>query len=413
MACAASFTVSIPYSSPSGDAGHTIYSIDVLEDDLGLAYTVGRRFSEFDALRERLALEADEAPLSSSFPPKKWFWNMAPEVVEERRQQLEVWLQEAFLLVASGAQPELEDPLLEFIDARARLEEIEAERHAAKLRKIWTKMQRPAVCGPNTRLHLFAGAGQAELLRNALREIRGDHDWLPTVDQSRNSAPTAYDPAEEDRIVGLLDARSNPDEASVLRAEDGATLDTLPLPAERAALPATTAVGTVGVVDRSMEVAVSGLHSELALALRASSAALQRDTGRPLGTLDAGDSNGRTAFVLACGAGHRECVRALVLAGCSTELVDNDGMTGWDWAATPPGQPVVLQELERLAEHRRGQEQSQSAVATPPLTMESRIKQLDSGRSKHRKGNTSKSQKHNKRGGRRKGSQIRSSTAVI
>ncbi len=92
MACAASFTVSIPYSSPSGDAGHTIYSIDVLEDDLGLAYTVGRRFSEFDALRERLALEADEAPLSSSFPPKKWFWNMAPEVVEERRQQLEVWL---------------------------------------------------------------------------------------------------------------------------------------------------------------------------------------------------------------------------------------------------------------------------------------------------------------------------------
>jgi hypothetical protein len=55
MAIAARFTVSIPYSSPSGDEGHTIYSIDVLEDKYGLAYTVGRRFSEFDALRERCA----------------------------------------------------------------------------------------------------------------------------------------------------------------------------------------------------------------------------------------------------------------------------------------------------------------------------------------------------------------------
>ena len=192
------FAVSIPYSSPSGDQGHTIYSIDVVEDNLGLAYTVGRRFSEFDALRERLMLEADEAPLTSSFPAKKWFWNMAPEVVEERRLQLEIWLQEAFLLradgAARGATAELERELLEFIDAPARLEQIEAERHAAKLRRAWAKMQRPAVAGPTTRLHLLAGAGHAELLRNALRELRGDHDWLPTVEQSRNVAPTAYDP---------------------------------------------------------------------------------------------------------------------------------------------------------------------------------------------------------------------------
>jgi hypothetical protein len=341
---------------------------------------------------------------------------MAPDVVEERRQQLEVWLQEAFLLVASGARPELEDNLLEFIDATARLEQAEEERHAAKLRKIWVKMQRPALCGPTTRLHLLASAGQAELLRNALRELRGDHDWLPTVDQSRSSAPTAYDPVEEDRIVGLLDARSNPNEASVLQAADGATLYTLPLPAERA-----TAVGTAATANSSMEVAVSGSHSELALALQAPSAVVQRDTGRPLGTLDAGDRNGRTAFLLACGAGHRECARALVLAGCSTELVDCNGMTGWDWAATPPGQPMVLHELENLADHRRGEQQSKSAVATPPLVMESRIKQLDSGISsgsgKWRKGSTSKSptQKRNKRGGGRKGkrSQMRSSTAVI
>ena len=195
----ARFAVSIPYSSPSGDQGHTIYSIDVVEDSLGLAYTVGRRFSEFDALRERLMLEADEAPLTSSFPAKKWFWNMAPEVVEDRRLQLEIWLQEAFLLFAEGvqargAQTELERELLEFIDAPARLEQVEAERHAAKLRRAWVKMQRPAVAGPTTRLHLLASAGHAELLRNALRELRGDHDWLPTVEQSRNRAPTAYDP---------------------------------------------------------------------------------------------------------------------------------------------------------------------------------------------------------------------------
>ena len=149
----ARFAVSIPYSSPSGDQGHTIYSIDVVEDSLGLAYTVGRRFSEFDALRERLMLEADEAPLTSSFPAKKWFWNMAPEVVEDRRLQLEIWLQEAFLLFAEGvqargAQTELERELLEFIDAPARLEQVEAERRAAKLRRAWVKMQRPAANHP-------------------------------------------------------------------------------------------------------------------------------------------------------------------------------------------------------------------------------------------------------------------------
>ena len=108
--------------------------------------------------------------------------------------------------------------------------------------------------------------------------------------------------------MGLLDARSNPNEAGVLQAEDGATLDTLRLPVERTAVLTTPDTdghrggqrGTEVALNSSTELAAaraSSLHSELALALRA-----PVDTGgpgrsTPLGSLDAGDSNGRTAFV--------------------------------------------------------------------------------------------------------------------
>jgi len=440
------FAVSIPYSSPSGDQGHTIYSIDVIEDTLGIAYTCGRRFSEFDALRERLALEADETPLTSAFPPKKWFWNMEPGLVEERRQQLEVWLQEAFALllaassdaaagVAGAAAPtagpeqneELESQLLEFIEAAAHLAQVEAERRAAKLRRAWARLQVPATRGPTTRLHVLASGGQAELLRNALKELRGGHDWLPTPSNSHyqhhltqqgqgpgGSAPapapaavvTAYDPKEEDRIVGLLGPASNPAESSVLLTEDGeGTRETLPLPGERlledngshshSAVDSSTevevVVGAAAGVIANVHVAhgePTNLHAVLAQALGQQRAPQQEGqqarAARPLGTLDGGDASGRTAFHLACGAGHRECVRALVLAGCRTELVDEKGLTGWDWAAAPPTQSSVVRELAGLAKHQqRDQGEGQQRTA---LVMESRVHELNQQRPPSAKG---------------------------
>eukprot|EP01044_Picomonas_judraskeda_P031901 COSAG03_NODE_12109_length_560_cov_3.026030_2_plen_130_part_00 len=108
--------------------------------------------------------------------------------------------------------------------------------------------------------------------------------------------------------MGLLDARSNPNEAGVLQAEDGATLDTLRLPVERTAVltpPDTEGRrgaqrGTEVAVNSRTELAAaraSSLHSELALALRPPVDIGGPGRSTPLGSLDAGDSNGRTAFV--------------------------------------------------------------------------------------------------------------------
>ena len=196
-------------------------------------------------------------------------------------------------------------------------------------------------------------------------------------------------------------------------------MDTLPLPAERRGETGSAAPDTEATFNSSTEVVPGG--SDLALALQPS-AAVQHKQIRPLRTLDAGDRSGRTAFHLACGAGHRECVRALVLAGCRTELVDRNGMTGWDFAATPPGQPLVLQELASLAAQPRSETTLSSSMATPALVIESRVKEIDfrKKRGNGRSSNMLKSLRrnaniHQKHGGsgRVKGSQKRASTAVI
>ena len=151
---------------------------------------------------------------------------------------------------------------------------------------------------------------------------------------------------EDVRVGGPVLAEQPPEHV----VDDGGGV-TLALPPEHS--------GPAGAVDASTEALPgSDRHAELALALvqpepsNRGLAGLSAAAGRPLGSLDAADPSGRTAFHLACGSGHRECVRVLVLAGCSTSLLDTAGQTGWQWASQPPTQPKVLKELEAMAKQQ-------------------------------------------------------------
>jgi hypothetical protein len=48
--------------------------------------------------------------------------------------------------------------------------------------------------------------------------------------------------------------------------------------------------------------------------------------------INAGDQRRFTAFHCACAAGHVECVRALLAAGCDTTLRNDVGLSGWELA---------------------------------------------------------------------------------
>eukprot|EP01045_Picozoa_sp_COSAG04_P009649 COSAG04_NODE_566_length_12556_cov_6.540018_3_plen_372_part_00 len=339
-------SVTVPYASASGDEGHTVYSIDVSEASYALAWTVARRFSEFDFLRQQLDQESDAAPLTSAFPPKRWFWNMDPEVVEERRTQLEAWLREAFVNAAAETAP----LLLEFVDAPAQLERAEAERQAAALRAKWAKRKVPAARGAaTTQLHTHASTGQTARLLHTLREARGENDWL-------QQSPAVFEP----NPVSAAPRRPE------LEPEAEPALDmTLGLPAERL-----DGRQPEPEPDRRLLAAIDQISSG-GRAGTAGSAA----SSAALGTLDGGDPSGRTAFHLACAAGHRECVRALVQAGCRTELVDAEGRTGWEWALAPLRQREVLDELSDLAQE--GAEEEGTAQRRRLLRMEAQVMALD------------------------------------
>ena len=341
-AAAPRFTLSVPRIAPSegdGEAGHTLYCVDVVEDVSGLCWSVQRRYSEFDDLRRSMEGDEEVAPLV--FPPKRWFWNTDPGVLEERRQGLELWLLESL----RGSQPDAQQELHDFIDASRRLVEsgAGAERRAdkslAKLRKAWARLSPRATPGVTTQLHVLASTGQAERLRNVVREVCGGNDWL---DVRESEAVHAFDPAKGGGGGAVIAAQ--PTQHVV---DDGGAV-TLSLPPE---LP-----GPRGAVDASTEVGGSDLHEVLAMAMVMAGPSQPSSRGaagrRPIGTLDAADPSGRTAFHLACGSGHRECVRVLVLAGCSTSLLDTDGQTGWQWASQPPAQPKVLKELTAMAKRQ-------------------------------------------------------------
>lgn len=81
--------ISVPATRMSdGQAPATLYVILIKFGELN-AWTVERRFAEFDVLHASLAKKTAQLP---AMPAKTWFKSFDPEFIEQRRAELEVYL---------------------------------------------------------------------------------------------------------------------------------------------------------------------------------------------------------------------------------------------------------------------------------------------------------------------------------
>ena len=122
--------VSIPAAKASDatSQSYTLYEVRVSAG--GKAWTVEHRYSEFSDLRSKLVKGVKLPP----FPAKKWFGNSEKKVIEERRAQLQNFLQ------AVIATPECHDDpaVAAFLNAEEYLESLQQTNKATDPAESWT-----------------------------------------------------------------------------------------------------------------------------------------------------------------------------------------------------------------------------------------------------------------------------------
>ena len=84
-----SMSIKTSIVGPHVVSSHTRYDIRVVFS--GQEWLVSRRYREFDSLAERLRKEAPQINLPE-LPPKKFWGNMAAVFVRQRKEQLDLWL---------------------------------------------------------------------------------------------------------------------------------------------------------------------------------------------------------------------------------------------------------------------------------------------------------------------------------
>lgn len=71
--------------------------------DETVSWSVSRRYSSFEALRDKLSRSVDSLP---ALPGKTLFRSLAPDFVQKRRQQLHEWLQSVLRIPAAATSHE-------------------------------------------------------------------------------------------------------------------------------------------------------------------------------------------------------------------------------------------------------------------------------------------------------------------
>lgn len=66
------------------DGDHTVYEMEVKDNETGITSIVFRRYSEFLVFFTKLAAKHPELLNEVKFPPKRWFGNNAEKVIQER-----------------------------------------------------------------------------------------------------------------------------------------------------------------------------------------------------------------------------------------------------------------------------------------------------------------------------------------
>lgn len=76
-----------------GDGDHTVYEMEVKDNETGITSIVFHRYSEFLVFFTRLAARYPELLTEIKFPPKRWFGNNAEKVIRERMAGFNVLIQ--------------------------------------------------------------------------------------------------------------------------------------------------------------------------------------------------------------------------------------------------------------------------------------------------------------------------------